>query len=98
MLVGEIGISRREVLYELKLKEIILITRGYWRRYHPGWEQARLIAYHAAHAMGCKHMPPPITQWMQLPWEKADLPDDEEVEEMRARIREENEQKENGDS
>ena len=52
MLVGEIGIPRREVLEELKLWEIVLITRGYFRRYHPGWEQARLIAYNAAHAFG----------------------------------------------
>ena len=95
--MGEIGIPRKEFLYELKLKDIILITRGYWKRYHPGWEQARLIAYYAAHAMGCKHQPPPITQWMPFPWEKPDLPNDDEVEEMRARIRAENEQKENGE-
>ena len=67
MLVGEIGIPRKEFLYDLKLFEIILITRGYFRRHHPGWEQARLIAYHAAHAMGGKHQPPPVTQWLKFP-------------------------------
>ena len=52
MLVGEIGISRREYLYELSYCEILLITRGYFRRYHPGWEQARLIAHQVHYCMG----------------------------------------------
>lgn len=95
MLVGEIGIPRREVLYELRLWEIILITRGYFRRYHPGWEQARLIAYHAAHAFGCKHTPPPPTQWLPYPWEKAEMPSDDEVNEIREAIRKEEEEKKN---
>jgi hypothetical protein len=96
--VGEIGITRKEFLYELKLKDIILITRGYFRRHHPGWEQARFIAYHAAHCMGSKHTPPPVSQWWPLPWEKDDLPNDDEVNEMREKIRRENEMKENGES
>ena len=91
MLVGEIGIPRKEFLYDLKLFEIILITRGYFRRHHPGWEQARLIAYHAAHAMGGKHQPPPVTHWLKFPWEKDDLPSDDEVNEMRELLRLENE-------
>ena len=93
MLVGEIGISRHEFLYELKLWEIILITRGYFRRYHPGWEQARLISYHAAHAFGSKHQPPPITQWMVFPWEKAEAPSDDEVNEIREAIKKEEQEK-----
>lgn len=85
MLVGEIGIPRQEFLYELTLAEIILITRGYFKRYHPGWEQARMVAYHAAHCMGSKTPPPPITQWVQFPWEKEkpDIPDEEEVAKIR---------------
>ena len=89
MLVGEIGIPRREFLYELRLWEIILITRGYFRRYHPGWEQSRLIAYHAAHAFGSKHQPPPITQWLPFPWEKSKAPSDDEVNEIREEIKRE---------
>lgn len=91
MLVGEIGIPRREVLEELKLWEIVLITRGYFKRYHPGWEQARLIAYNAAHAFGSKHQPPPVTQWLPFPWESSrnDLPSDDEVNEIREAIRQE---------
>ena len=96
MLVGEIGINRREFLYELRLWEIILITRGYFRRYHPAWEQARLIAYNAAHAFGSKHQPPPVQQWLPFPWEKteSDLPTDEEVNEIREMIKRENQEKE----
>ncbi len=93
MLVGELGIPRMELLYDLKRFEIILITRGYLRRHRPGWEQARLIAYHAAHAMGGKHQPPPVTQWLKFPWEKDDLPSDDEVNEMRELLRLENESK-----
>ena len=94
MLVGEIGIDRREFLYELKLWEIILITRGYFRRYHPGWEQARLIAYNAAHCMGAKN-PPTITQWLKFQWERdhAEEISDDEVNEIRKQIEEENQAK-----
>lgn len=95
MLVGEIGISRKEFLYELRLWEIILITRGYFKRYHPGWEQARLVAYHAAHAMGGKQMPPPIHSWLSFPWEKAkalaEQPTDDEINEIREMLRKQNE-------
>ena len=94
MLVGEIGIDRREFLYELKLWEIILITRGYFRRYHPGWEQARLIAYNAAHCMGAKNAPT-ITQWLKFPWERdhAEEISDDEVNEIRKQIEAENQAK-----
>jgi hypothetical protein len=94
MLVGEIGIDRREFLYELKLWEIFLITRGYFRRYHPGWEQARLIAYNAAHCMGAKN-PPTITQWLKFPWERdhAEEISDDEVNEIRKQIESENQAK-----
>ena len=94
MLVGEIGIDRREFLYELKLWEIILITRGYFKRYHPGWEQARLIAYNAAHCMGAKNAPT-ITQWLKFPWEHdhAEEISDDEVNEIRKQIEAENQAK-----
>lgn len=87
MLVGEIGIPRKEFLYELTLSEIILITRGYFRRHHPGWEQARLIAYHAAYCMGSKNAPP-ITQWLKFQWEQDHdtLLTDEEAEEIRQEL------------
>ena len=84
-----------EYLYELKYWEIILIARGYARRHHPGWEQARLIAYNAAHAMGGKHQPPPVTQWLPLPWEKtkSDLPSDDVINDIRRQLQAENAKK-----
>lgn len=90
--VGEIGIPRREYLYDLQFWEIILIIRGYSRRHHPGWEQARLVAYNAAHCMGSKHQPPPVSQWLPLPWEHttADLPSDDVVNEIRRQLQEKN--------
>lgn len=91
MLVGEIGIPRREYLYELKFWEIMLITRGYFRRQHPAWEQARLVAYNARYCMGTKTPPPPPDKWLPFSWEQerrnADLPTDEEVEELENEIR-----------
>ena len=70
--MGEIGISRLEYLYELRYWEILLITRGYFRRHHPGWEQARLIAYNAHYCMGSKDPVPNVTDWMPFPWEHKD--------------------------
>lgn len=97
MLVGEIGISRHEFLYELTYKEIILITRGYFNRAHPSWEQARFIGYQAAHCMGVKNAPK-ITEWWPLPWEHE--PDeemtDDELAEIREMLQKENEQRANG--
>jgi hypothetical protein len=95
MLVGEIGITRQEFLYVLKFWEIILIIRGYFCRHHSGWEQARLIAYNAAHCMGGKHQPPPITSWLKFPWEKEciDLPSNDEIEEIRRNLQQQNAKK-----
>ena len=68
--MGEIGISWRDYLYELTYCHLTLIDRGYRRRHRADWEQARLIAYCAAHAMGGKNIPA-IEKWMPLPWEQA---------------------------
>lgn len=94
MLVGEIGIPRTEYLYELKYWEILLITRGYFRRYHAGWEQARLVAYNAHYCMGSKNTPPTVQEWLPLPWEREasdPLLSEDEVEELRREIQRENE-------
>lgn len=95
MLVGEIGIPRTEYLYELKYWEILLITRGHFRRYHSGWEQARLVAYNAHYCMGSKNTPPTVQEWLPLPWEREagdPLLSEDEVEELRREIQRENEQ------
>ena len=93
--VGEIGIPRREYLYDLQFWEILLIGRGYARRHHPGWEQARLMAYHAAHCMGSKHQPPPLEQWITFTWEKPLLPSDDIINQTRRQLQAENKMREN---
>ena len=49
--VGEIGINRREYLYELAHDEITLIRRGYRRRNVLQYQLQRLQAYGAMFAM-----------------------------------------------
>ena len=82
--MGEIGFNRKEALYELTFCEIVLIIRGYCKRIQASWEQARLVAYSAAHCMGCKETPPTQSEWYPFPWEKnkkfTGLPTDDEIE------------------
>jgi hypothetical protein len=88
MLVGEIGIPRLEYLYDLRYWEILLITRGYFRRHHPGWEQVRLIAYNAHYCMGSKDPVPLVDEWIKFPWEKEPAPPitDKERDELQAEM------------
>lgn len=44
--VGEIGISRKEYLYELNYVDILLIERGYNRRISHQWSRTRWETYH----------------------------------------------------
>ena len=92
MLVGEIGIPRKEFLYELRFVDILLIVRGYFNRQHAGWEQARLIAYHVRYCMGVKkdEVVPTIDKWHPVPWEQNrtphHLPTPEEEAELQAEM------------
>ena len=96
--MGEIGISYGLFLYGLKWWEIRSIIRGYNNRHHPGWEQARLVAYQAHYCMGLPkgETAPTVTDWLKFPWEKkqettdGDLPDDNEVARLRQMMRDEN--------
>lgn len=45
MMVGEIGIPRREYLYELRYVDLILIQRGYVARYRNMWSATRWQTY-----------------------------------------------------
>ena len=103
MLVGEIGIDRREYLYNLTYCDILLITRGYMRRQHYGWEQARLIAYHVNYCMGLPkgQTAKTIVEWLRFPWEDEDEQSDstvtnEDIERLRQIMREENARQEKG--
>lgn len=74
MFVGEIGIPRREFLYDILFWEARRIIRGYNARHHHSWEQARLIAYNARFCMGVgkEQTAPTVTEWLKFPWEKED--------------------------
>ena len=97
--MGEIGIPHDRFLYGLRHWEIEAIIRGYRRRQRPSWEQARLNAFYIMSAMadlskaGIRSDRDLIT----FPWEKdaptqGDIPSDEEVEEMRQKMKQLNEQ------
>lgn len=86
--MGEIGVPRREFLYELRFWEVRRIIRGYRNRQRPSWEQARLNAFFIMSAMadlkgaGINNDLDLIT----FPWEReemeANLPSEEEVADM----------------
>ena len=85
--MGEIGLPRRECLYELDHADLILISRGYIRRQRSSWEQTRWIAYHVRYCMGLKQgeTAPRIQNWVPFSWdneENSDIPTEEEAEEM----------------
>ena len=90
MLVGEIGIPRREYLYEMMFVDILLTVRGYFNRHHYGWEQARFVAYHVRYCMGVKkdEVVPVIEKWHPFPWDRDttphNLPTPEEEAELQA--------------
>ena len=98
MFVGEIGLPRREYLYDLAFSELLLIKRGYFRRFHLQWETTRLIAHQVHYCMGVAPGESPKTpsEWLTFPWEQnddgepADLPSEAEVERLRQIMREEN--------
>ena len=94
MFVGEIGFSYDRFLYGLMWWEVKSIIRGYNNRHHPGWEQARLVAYNAHYCMGSKDPVPTVTEWIKFPWEKTDIApiSDEERDELQAEMAAMNEQ------
>lgn len=81
LLVGEVGIPRRQYLYELQWWEIRATLNGYRQRQRPYWEMARWIAWAAAHCMGGKNIPT-MQRWAEFPWEReakeAQMPTPEE--------------------
>jgi hypothetical protein len=98
MFVGEIGIPRREYLYDLTHTDMILIRRGYIRRFHPHWEMARLIAHQTHYCMGVApgESAKTPTEWITFPWERnedgepTDQPSEAEVKRLRQMMIEEN--------
>lgn len=97
--MGEIGIDRKEYLYELEYSDIILISRGYFRRNREMWSATRWQTFYL---MCCSmadlkksgiYRP---TDLIRFPWETdreeavAGLPTKKEIEDMQRQMREEN--------
>jgi hypothetical protein len=97
--VGEIGIPRREYLYELEYWEVVLIVRGYFRKSREMWSATRWQTYNLMCVSMADLKKVGIyrpTDLIRFPWEK-ELPDGEsngptkeEIEEMRRIMQEEN--------
>ena len=106
--MGEIGISRREYLYECNHVDLILILRGYIKRQAHLWSTTRWETYHILMAqyggdeLAKKGIHAPI-DLMRFPWEKkaisddpqedSDTPSAEDVERLRELMRQENEKR-----
>ena len=97
--MGEIGCPRREYLYECRFIDLLMIQRGYFRRYHPMWEMTRIIAYKVHFCMGLASgtTAPTLQEFMSFPWERTDDGEspvdtmtDEDIENLRRLMREEN--------
>lgn len=91
MLVGTIGINRKEYLYELAYKDIVVITRGYANRHRDMWSCARWQTFQMmASFCGSKSLreagitaPKDI---LPLPWDKVERVEvsEEDIAEMRS--------------
>lgn len=103
--VGEIGIPRREYLYELDYLDMVQIERGYERRHRHAWSIGRWQTFHlmAAFCGGENlqksgiHSPIDL---IRFPWDyeghnaaddDSNMPTPAVVEELRRKMREENE-------
>lgn len=87
MFVGEIGIPRREFLYDLNFQEVKLIIRGYRRRERTTWEQVRWQTFWLLHNGMTDLKKAGInaaTDLVKFPWDDEDveLPSDQEVDDM----------------
>lgn len=99
--MGEIGLPRREFLYDISFCEVNLIIRGYRRREQGEWERARWQTFWIMHNGMADLRKAGISKpsdLIEFPWDKADvdfssLPTDEEVERMRAELQKLNKRK-----
>ena len=103
--VGEIGIPRREYLYELDYLDMVQIERGYERRHRHAWSIGRWQTFHlmaafcGTEALRKSNIHTP-TDLIKFPWDNtghkgddddSNMPTPAEVEELRRQMREENE-------
>lgn len=100
--MGEIGIERREYLYDLTFSDLLLIERGYERRHRNLWSAHRWSTYYIMAAFcGSDNMKKSgingPTDLMHLPWDNSDAdyggggqPNADEVQRLRRLMEEEN--------
>ena len=103
--VGEIGIPRREYLYELDYLDMVQIERGYERRHRHAWSIGRWETFHlmaafcGTEALSKSNIHTP-TDLIKFPWDNtghkgddddSNIPTPAAVEELRRQMREENE-------
>lgn len=98
LFVGEIGIPRREFLFDIHFWEARRILRGYRNRYRDMWSAVRWHAYRIMGAMPyCDLEKAGIrrpTDLIKFPWDNdsatvADVPSEEEAEEMLQMLKQE---------
>lgn len=103
LFVGEIGYNRNEYLYELDYCDILLISRGYFRRTREMWSATRWQTFYLMSVSMADLKKAGIyrpTDLIKFPWEKdvteggGNMPTKEEIEEMRRMMREENQKNE----
>lgn len=93
MFVGEIGIPRREYLYDLTFKDIVLIQRGYVNRSRNMWSATRwqtfyiMSSFIGSDGMRKSGLTSP-KDLLEFPWERDSSPplSDEEVDEIRKEL------------
>ena len=96
--VGEIGIPRREFLYEMQYLDQIQIERGYDRRHRHIWGISRWQTYMLMSVSMADLKKAGIykpTDILKFPWDESDedagnLPDDKEIARLQQLMREEN--------
>ena len=92
LLVGEIGIPRKEFLYTLRLWEINAIVKGYRRRTREHWEMTRHLGLTFCNVMGAQINS--AHDYLPLPWDDKAISKElteEEVNQLMELMRKENE-------
>jgi hypothetical protein len=97
LFVGEIGYNRHEYLFELDYCDILLISRGYFRRTREMWSATRWQTFYLMSVSMADLKKAGIyrpSDLIKFPWEKDELegnmPSQADIEEMRRMMREEN--------
>lgn len=90
--MGEIGYNRHEFLHELKWWEIKLIIRGYRKRERTFCTMTRWAAFMTVSAFADlkKVGIHSAEDLLRFPWEKTELPSEEDIEELRQLLKNEN--------